>query len=142
MGKLKKILLIDDDKVNNYPTEELLLNLSIAEEIHVELNGKKALGYLLANCDPERMCPELIIFDHHMPVMDGMEFIKALNEMGFVNREAVVFILLAIDSKQEDIEEFQRLGVQEFTLKPLSEKFILDCYFKYFAADPSKEHKA
>ncbi len=86
------------------------------------------------------MCPELIIFDHHMPIMDGMEFIKALNDIGFVNREEVVFILLAIDSKKEDIEEFQRLGVQEFTYKPLSEKTVLDAYHKNFARDTSKEH--
>lgn len=86
------------------------------------------------------MCPELIIFDHHVPVMDGMEFIKALNEIGFVNREEVFFILLGIDYKPADIDTYKMLGVQEFTTKPLSKETMMDASHKYFAGDTVKEH--
>lgn len=147
MKKLNTILLIDDDQINNYLNEVLLKELGIAQAVKVVLNGKQALEYLLDHCEATHksehkrsFCPELIIFDHHMPVMDGMEFIQALNQIGFVNRQEVVFILLAIHTAQEDIEAFKGLGVQEFTNKPLSKEIVMDAYHKYFAGDTAKGH--
>ena len=136
MRKLKKVLLVDDDPVNNFVNEELLKELDIVENIHVETNGKKALEYLLDNCeDSNKVCPPLVIFDHLMPVMDGLEFIKALNAIDFINRKEVVFILLGIDSRQVEIEAYKQLGVHEFTKKPLSKEVVLHAYHTYFSAD-------
>jgi CheY-like chemotaxis protein len=141
MKKLNKILLIDDDQVTNYLNKELLKGLYIAEEVKVAVNGKLALEYMHENCGSAlKVCPELIILDHHMPVMDGMEFMQALNKIDFVNRAEVVFILLAIDSRKEDIEKFKRLGVQEFITKPLSQKTVMDAYNKYWSGYTAKEY--
>jgi CheY-like chemotaxis protein len=140
MRKLKKVLLVDDDPVNNYVNEELLKELDIIENIHVETNGKDALAYLLTNCedsceDSRKVCPPLVIFDHIMPVMDGLDFIKALNAIDFMNRKQVVFILLGVDSRLADIEEYKKLGVHEFTQKPLSKEVVLHAYHTYFSTD-------
>ncbi len=141
MKKLEKILLVDDDKANNYINEQLLKELNISNHIQVATNGEKALQYVLENCEAmHKTCPELIIFDHHMPIMDGMEFIKELHKIDFVNKHEVVFILLGIHSKPQDIEEFKRLGVQEFTSKPLSKEVVMDSYQKYFARDTARNH--
>jgi CheY-like chemotaxis protein len=141
MKKLNKILLIDDDQVTNYLNKELLKGLYIAEEVKVAVNGKLALEYMHENCGSVlKVCPELIILDHHMPVMDGMEFMQALNKIDFVNRAEVVFILLAIDSRKEDIEKFKRLGVQEFITKPLSQKTVMDAYNKYWSGYTAEEY--
>ena len=139
MRKLKKVLLVDDDPVNNYVNEELLKELDIIENIHVETNGKDALAYLLTNCedsceDSRKVCPQLVIFDHIMPVMDGLEFIKALNAIDFINKKEVVFILLGVDSRLTDIEEYKKLGVHEFTQKPLSREVVLNTYYTYFSS--------
>ncbi len=140
MRKLNKILLIDDDKINNYLNEILLQDLNIAEEIKVVLNGQLALDYILDSCkSTQKICPELIILDHYMPVMDGIEFMEALNKEDFINRANVVFILLAIHSTKEDIETFKKLGVQEFTSKPLSKETVLEVYHKYWAGDTAKK---
>ncbi len=141
MKKLEKILLVDDDKANNYINEQLLKELDISKQIHVATSGYKALQYVLENCESvHKTCPELIIFDHYMPIMNGMEFIKELHKIDFINKHEVIFILLGIHSKPEDIQEFKRLGVQEFTSKPLSKEVLLDAYQEYFSRDTAKNH--
>lgn len=68
-----KILLVDDDKVNNYLNENLLKELNTAEAVSIETNGKSASTYLLDACESKnKVCPRLVIFDHFMPVMNGI----------------------------------------------------------------------
>jgi CheY-like chemotaxis protein len=143
MEKLKKILLVDDDTINNHINEALLKDLGIAEAITVKTNGESALDHLLFHCEVKleaSICPELVIFDHHMPVMDGMEMMQALNERGFLNEQRIVYMLLGVNSTAQNIEEFTKLGVQEYTTKPLSEQTVMDTYNKYFANDTNGDY--
>ncbi len=134
MKKLKKILLVDDDLVNNYLNETILRDLSIASQICTEINGENALAHLAEGCEQDSgICPELVIFDHPMPVMDGMEMMKALHQKGFMDGQPIIFILLGVHSSKEHIAEFEKLGVHEYTEKPLSQEVIMDAYHKYFA---------
>lgn len=134
MRQLKKILLVDDDQTNNFLNKKLLKDLNIAKEIKILTNGKLGFDYLLENCDRgNNSCPGLIILDHHMPVMDGLELMKSLHKTGILERIEAVFLLLAIQTKPEEKEIFQELGVQEFTAKPLSKKTVMDAYVKYWA---------
>lgn len=136
MKKLNKILLIDDDDVTNYINKDLLEGLNIAEEVQVIEDGEKAFEYL-ASCgeSSSQGCPELIIFDHQMPNMDGRELIEALDEINFIKENKVVFMFLGVSSIQADVETMKELGVQEFTTKPLSETKILDVYSKHWKTD-------
>ncbi|MDQ3289670.1 MAG: response regulator [Bacteroidota bacterium] len=141
MKKLQQILLVDDDPTNNYLNHRLLSNLHIAEEIIVLTNGKLALDYILVNCSsPEKPCPALVILDHHMPVMDGLELMKALNQDGILKHSEIVFLLLAVHTRPAEIEAFTQLGVQEFTPKPLSKERIMEAYAKYWEGDTAKDH--
>ena len=137
MKQLNQILLVDDDKANNFLNRELLAELHIARTIHVLTNGKLALDYLLENClEGKESCPELVIFDHIMPVMDGVELIETLHQRGFMQQSNSVFILLGISSSKQEIERFKSLGVQEYTTKPLSKQTVMQAYHKYWGAIP------
>ncbi|QMU29530.1 response regulator [Adhaeribacter radiodurans] len=141
MEKLKKILLVDDDPTNNYLNERLLKSLQIAEEVKVLTDGKLALDYILENCFTENhYCPGLVILDHHMPVMDGLELMEALNKNGIIKSLEIVFLLLAVHTKPEEQEAFRKLGVQEFTPKPLSKRTIREAHLKYWEGDTAKNH--
>ena len=77
MKKLNKILLVDDDPINNFLNEKILRDLSIAQEIKVLTNGKLAFDYILNYCNsPEKNGPALIILYHHIPFMDGLELMQ------------------------------------------------------------------
>ena len=133
--------MIDDNEISNYVNRNLLEWLKITEDIDIVTDGKQALEYLVGQCvTPKSECPELIILDHHMPVMDGLELMHALNAVGFLKENKVVFLLLSIQSRKIDVDVFKQLGVQEFTNKPLSEKDVMDVYRKYWSGDPTSDH--
>lgn len=126
-------MLIDDDEINNFINSKLLENLGIAETVKVCKNGKEGLEYILKSCQPnELICPEFIILDNQMPVMDGLEFLENLNESHFQNRQEVIILVLVANTRQEEIEHYKVLGVNEFSYKPLSKELIMEIYDKYW----------
>jgi CheY-like chemotaxis protein len=134
MRKLKTILLIDDDPINNFINLRLLEKLAIADFVKVVRNGKEGIDFIKTACKPEeRICPEFIILDNHMPVMDGIEFMEQLNKENFINRDEVVILALAATYTEEDMEKLRNLGVQEFTNKPLSKEIVLEICQRYWA---------
>ena len=69
-------LLIDDNSTSVFLTERLLKRESFSDNIRSFLSAQDALGYL-----EERLpvyAPEVIFLDLNMPVMDGWEFLEAL----------------------------------------------------------------
>lgn len=131
--KLKEILLIDDDRVNNFVTEKLLIKLKIAESITIKVNGKEGLNFIYQKCNSDSpYCPQLIIFDYNMPVMDGLEFLKELNRLEFRKNYQVVLLLLAVQIPSNLLEEFIALGIVDYTTKPLDEETLLNVYSKYW----------
>lgn len=142
MHKLRRVLLIDDDATTNYVNERIVKGLQITEEVKVLTDGRQGLDYLTARCGggSQETCPELIILDHHMPVMDGMELIETLHQAGTLERMETVFLLLAVHTSPADLAKFQELGVQEFTPKPLSRERLLEAYRKYWTGDTVQDH--
>ncbi|MBC7920917.1 MAG: response regulator [Ferruginibacter sp.] len=140
MRKFNQILLVDDDPINNFLNEEILRDLQITNHIEVLLNGQQALAYLRQVCQFKEAvsCPALVLFDHFMPVMDGLEFIQALHQIDFIPQHNAIFVLLGIHTNQADVKTFQELGVHEFTTKPLSKEFLMDVYHKYWDENSEK----
>jgi len=101
MVKLEKVLLIDDDTTAHYLNERIVRELQIAKKVQVLHNGRQGLDYLSEG--EERVCPELIILDHYMPVLDGMEIMEALHKSGRLEKMETVFLLLAAHTSQADI---------------------------------------
>lgn len=134
MRKIKKILLIDDDEVNNFINKAILERLNIAEEIITVLNGKDALEYLKQHCFSDKsICPHFIILDHLMPVMDGIDFMEEINLLKFREKEKQTkILLLASHATPEDIEVYEELGIDDYTPKPLSEETVLELWKKYW----------
>ncbi len=94
---LKKVTIIDDDAINNMICERLLIHAGKAEVIHSFLLATEALDWL-SGLLPEQL-PDLILLDINMPVMDGWEFLAALNEKGPL---AQIKIILLTSSIRED----------------------------------------
>lgn len=133
MKKLNNILLVDDDAISNFVSQNILMSLGITEKITVKTNGKSGLDFVRESCSGSNpACPQIIIFDFNMPVMDGLEFLKALNELELQKKFQTVLLLLAVQIPQDMLIEFLNLGIQEYTLKPLDEPTIMSTYQKYW----------
>ena len=85
-----KVLIIDDDNINNFLCVSILEELQITKEVQVVENGEDGLNKLL---DPLEEIPDLVIFDHKMPVMDGAEMVEQLHDCGFFKNNKNIFFV-------------------------------------------------
>ena len=122
MGKINGILLVDDDKVNNFISCQLIENLGITDQVHISYNGRDAINYIQNLSFHSETCPELILLDIEMPVMDGYEFLEVFNSLTIKNKEAIKVIILTASHRHEDIEKSKILGVDYFLSKPLNKQ--------------------
>ena len=73
---LSSILLIDDDPITNFINERLLRRLGVSQEVLVATNGQLGLDILKTRCQHDAVgCPDLVLIDMKMPVMNGSEFL-------------------------------------------------------------------
>lgn len=113
-----KILIVDDEM----PAREMVKGLIDWEQTRFELlyeakNGREALQ-LVQNEDVD-----LIITDIQMPVMDGLELLKSLNDSNFSGAT----IVLSCHEEFRFAREAMRYGVKEYLIKDmLSEADMLE----------------
>jgi CheY-like chemotaxis protein len=76
LRKVKHFLVVDDDAAARFIAGDAIEETGLAENIIFCANGLEAIDYVKENClptldDPGRKCPELILLDINMPIMDG-----------------------------------------------------------------------
>jgi CheY-like chemotaxis protein len=130
MTRIQTALLVDDDHINNFINERLIKKLDFCEEIVIKNNGREALAFIEERCR-ENKCPDFIILDNKMPIMDGEEFMKAFNKLN-ISHDKVLVLLVTANSSPHDIDKYKILGIKEFTQKPLTEKLIIDLCQRHF----------
>ena len=121
--QMKKILLIDDDGINNFINERLFKKLDIASHIEICRNGKEALEYLNGIRERNESYPELIIIDISMPEMDGFEFLEEFKNLDILNKHKIRLVMLSTSSSPRDIEKLKDLNIR-LVRKPLCEEKI------------------
>lgn len=110
----KPILLVEDDQVDAMTVKRALKELHVANPVaHVE-HGEAALAYLH---DPGRVRPCLILLDLNMPVMGGIEFLRAVKAEAGLRRIPVV-VLTTSEEQRDKVESFD-LGVAGYMRKPV-----------------------
>jgi len=108
-----KILVVEDDPdLLGILCEFLSMQ---GAEVAQALNGKEALACLNDNSI------ELVLSDVQMPVMDGVELIKAIKKMN--NLTPKVFLTSGHSSLDEELAE--KLGAAAFITKPFKLQHLL-----------------
>jgi CheY-like chemotaxis protein len=69
--EVNSVMLIDDNKIDNFFHERILKKCIDVNEVIVNENGSKALEYILQGARPD-----IIFLDINMPVMGGREFLE------------------------------------------------------------------
>ncbi len=131
-----KILLVDDDKICSFLHTELLHELGLARQVVSLPNGLLALQYVQQHClaasrEPGA-CPDLILLDLHMPVMDGFEFLQELTRLGLsaLIRDSVV--VLTTSDNVSDQWEAEQLRVKDYLVKPLTAETVADFLDRHY----------
>ncbi|MBO2009770.1 response regulator [Hymenobacter negativus] len=135
MPKLTSVLLVDDDPTNNFLNERLLKRLDVAAHILVAANGQEALTLLQPTASASAL-PALILLDIQMPIMNGIEFLEAYQQLPPAQRQGTTVVVLTTSMDTRDLMRLDALPAAGRINKPLTpEKIqaVLELHFRQHA---------
>ena len=110
-------MVVDDSKIVRRVSTRILENLGFGPIYEAE-DGAVALEVFA------EYTPDLIMLDWHMPVMNGIEFLKALRERPD-GRDAVV-IFCTTETQLDCIQEAITAGANEYVMKPFTAELLME----------------
>ncbi|QCR22838.1 two-component system response regulator [Pontibacter sp. SGAir0037] len=126
MSILKKVILIDDDQVNNFVCESIIRNEKFAEEVISFQMAEDALSFLKdATKDGAVSFPDLIFLDINMPGMDGWSFIDEYRKLPVeATKNCCLFMLSSAVDRKDIVSAKNHEEVRDFFSKPLSPEIL------------------
>jgi two-component system chemotaxis response regulator CheY len=115
---MRQILVVDDSEIM-HSFMRLLLTRMKDYKVRFLKNGQEALEAIGAHGEPS-----LILLDINMPVMNGLEFLGRLSELGLVKRVPV--ILVSTEGRDEDILRGLEAGAKAYLRKPFKPNELHD----------------
>lgn len=116
MNKYGQIVIIEDDHDDQDMLKEIFVDLKLDNEIAAFDNGQKALEYLRR----DDVKPFVILCDINMPVLDGYELKKKIQDEPELNNKCIPFLFISTDASSKSISQAYKLSVQGIFRKPLS----------------------
>jgi DNA-binding NarL/FixJ family response regulator len=120
-----RLILADDHPLILDGLERLFADQEAFEIQARCLNGEDALAAV------ERMQPDVLLLDLHMPKMDGLSVVQAIKREGLSTR----VVILTSDVSEKEALECLRLGVGGIVLKDMPSSQVLQCVRKVAAGD-------
>jgi len=123
MKKIPCTLLVDDDPVSCYINSTLLALSGMSSHVHTVYSGEDALDFIAKNCaklPSESDCPNIILLDLNMPVMDGFQFLDALEASSMQSKSKIGIVILTSSTNPRDLEKIKQYNVLGYLNKPLS----------------------
>ncbi|MBH0085637.1 response regulator [Psychrobacter sp. SCQQ22] len=109
------ILLVEDDTVNAIIAKKALTN-SGHTVTHVA-DGQQAIEAFVLS--PERY--DVILMDHHMPILDGVQATIKLHEM-YDSQSLPPIIALTANAMDGEREKYLKVGMQDYCTKPFKQE--------------------
>lgn len=132
MQNLATVLLVDDDVTTNFLNQRLLTKLAMVEQVLVARNGAEALTRLthLWETTPDQRV--LVLLDVNMPVMDGLEFLDAYQQLPPDQQQRAVIVTLTTSLHAHDLGRLAELPVMELVSKPLTREKLTILLQRHF----------
>lgn len=111
-----KILLVDDTEMNIMVIKGLLRDTLV--QIDTAVNGKQALSLT------EKRDYDLLLIDHRMPVMDGIEMIKELRSNEDNVNSSKPCIALTANAVAGARDEYIEAGFDDYLVKPVNYRLL------------------
>jgi len=111
---MKSCLVVDDSKVVRMVARRILQGLEF--EIEEAADGQQALDAC------QKKLPDAILLDWNMPVMNGIEFLRALRKMP--GGDAPIVVFCTTENDLQHIQEAITSGANEYIMKPFDSDII------------------
>ncbi len=113
------ILVVDDNQYMRKVVRNLLVNVGI-KKIFEAGDGIAGLEAI------RTVQPDLVILDWEMPLLNGPELVRIVRSPGVFPMPDLPIIMLSAHGERWRVVEAVRLGVNEYMVKPVSAKGLLD----------------
>jgi two-component system chemotaxis response regulator CheY len=114
-----RILVVDDNQHMRKLVRNLLVNVGV-KNLYEAADGIDGLDAI------RTLSPDLVILDWEMPLLNGPEMVRIVRSPGVFPTPDIPIIMLTGHGERWRVVEAVRLGVNEFMVKPVSSKGLLD----------------
>ncbi len=122
-----RILIVDDNEMNLEVEKKLLADTQMT--VDLAKSGREALE------KSESVNYDVILMDHLMPQMDGIECLERLrSQTGGLNRMTPVVVLTA-NAGSDNRDLYNRAGFDGYLVKPVSGETLEDTLMKHISKD-------
>ena len=111
---MKSCLVVDDSKVIRQVARHILETLRF--EVREACDGRQALDSCIASP------PDVVLLDWNMPVMSGMDFLRALHATDLPKRPKIVFC--TTENGMAHIRAAIEAGTDEYMMKPFDRETL------------------
>ena len=111
---MKSCLVVDDSKVVRMMARRIVEDLNFTVEEAED--GQVALDFCMSHM------PDIILLDWNMPVMNGIEFLRALRAS--VGGEAPIVVFCTTENGIKNIHEAISAGANEYIMKPFDSDIV------------------
>jgi CheY-like chemotaxis protein len=114
--KIVKILLIEDDKLDQIQVKRVLDQKGILYQLKISLNGEDALQFL-ENENHIEFCgdPDIILLDVDLPRINGFEFLSEFRK----KKKWRLIKVFVLSNGHLDKERIHNFGISGYITKPL-----------------------
>lgn len=114
VGHMKSCLIVDDSKVIRKVARHILETMQF--EVAEAADGKEALDHVA------QATPDVILLDWNMPIMSGMDFLRAYRSMNAVPSAKVIFC--TTENGIGHIQAAIDAGADEYVMKPFDRETL------------------
>lgn len=133
MDKIKRILVIDDDSIDNFVCKTLIEKSNLVEQVNTMTDPKLAIK-TLKDCileNPENL-PNIIFLDINMPGMSGWDFLNEFSEIDARYTNNISLIILSSYIHAEEVRKLMSFNfVNCYQRKPLSLPIVKKICLEY-----------
>ena len=130
MKQLNCIMLIDDNKIDNFFHQRVINKCHAAKSVIIKESGEEALEHLKAGSDKQQ--PDIIFLDINMPGMTGWEFIDHYKMLDQDLQNAMIVVMLTTSENPDDKARAMTQGIlADYKSKPLTKEMLQEVLSTY-----------
>ncbi|MFH1041584.1 MAG: hybrid sensor histidine kinase/response regulator [bacterium] len=112
------VLLVEDDADLLHLYKNIISKSLVNFEIMLAANGYEAMQILL------KKLPSLVITDHEMPLMSGIQLCEAIRKRE--SNKDIPVIVISAKFNESLIQKYIALGVKKLIPKPIESRYLID----------------
>lgn len=117
---MRTVVIVDDEPVDRYITEQIIVHSGQEWKIVTFPDAGKALNFISFLISHGGQFPELILCDMLMPVSDGLEFLHGFNKLTYGRADRSRVVMLTISENRERTRNALALGASAVLTKPFT----------------------